>query len=325
METAEKYRSALYAGIVGDALGVPVEFSPREELALRSVKNMFGYGRYDQPAGTWSDDTSLTLCTMESLCRGYDLEDMGQRFCRWLFESYWTATGYVFDAGLTTFVALDTIHTDKKSAGESGCADEDNNGNGSLMRILPAALYFARRPLAEMLKAIHEVSAVTHAHPRAKMGCGIYATVVAELLRNPDPAEAYRIAAASARRYYQGSKEFRGQLRHFSRILGLELLPIPAKEIGSSGYVVDTLEAAIWCFLRNDTTKDVLLAAINLGLDTDTTGMVAGGLAGIHYGIESIPDEWLDTLARKDELDTLISSFVEAATTNGTTTAAAGA
>lgn len=317
METAQKYRSALYAGIVGDALGVPVEFSPREELALRSVKNMLGYGRYDQPAGTWSDDTSLALCTMESLLEGYDLEDLGQKFCKWLFESYWTATGYVFDAGLTTFVALDTIRTDKKSARESGCAGEDNNGNGSLMRILPVALYFAQAPLEHMLTAVHEVSAITHAHPRAKMGCGIYATMVTELLRTPDPEKAYRAAAASARDYYQRSDEFRDELEQFSRVLELELLSLPQKEIGSSGYVVDTLEAAIWCFLRNGSTRDVLLAAINLGLDTDTTGMVAGGLAGIHYGLESIPEDWLNTLARKEELDTLITSFVEAALKNG--------
>jgi ADP-ribosyl-[dinitrogen reductase] hydrolase len=312
MALKDSITSALYAGIIGDALGVPVECSTRQELALCSVKNMLGYGRYDQPEGTWSDDTSLVLCTMESLLDRYDPEDMGRTFCRWLFDSYWTPTGFVFDAGLTTYIALDKIQNGHGSALKSGGATEDDNGNGSLMRMLPAALFFAPLGVPEFLARVHEISAITHAHPRAKTGCGIYCLYIRELLGNPDKLSAYKNAVKQAVDYYSSQPEFSSELSHFMRILSYAVPGLPRSDIRSSGYIVDTLEAALWCVLTHSSTKDILLAAVNLGLDTDTTGMVAGGCAGLLYGLESVPREWLSALARKSELDGLIGNFTGA-------------
>ena len=313
MDLKEKMKSAVYAGIAGDALGVPVESSTRQQLALCSVKNMLGYGRYDQPEGTWSDDTALTLCTMENLANGYDIEAMGKTFCRWLFESYWTATGFVFDAGLTTYLALDRIYHDGASAAESGCTGEDDNGNGSLMRMLPVALYFHDRPTEELLARAHEISAITHAHARSKVGCGIYCLLVQELLTTGDKELAYHNAVARALAFYSAAPEFKNELSHYMRIISFELPALKESEIRSSGYLVDTLEAALWCTLTRPTTKDILLSAVNLGLDTDTTGMVAGGLAGALYGLGSVPADWLASLARKDEIDAAVDRFVNSA------------
>lgn len=313
MNRKNQYSSALYAGIVGDALGVPVEFSTRQELALCSVKNMIGYGRYDEPEGTWSDDTSLTLCTLESLQRGYDVQDLGMTFCQWLFKSHWTPSGYVFDSGLTTFMALDRLQNEGISALVSGGCSDDDCGNGSLMRILPAALYFSPLAVEPFLQRIHEVSAITHAHPRTLIGCGIYALLVRELLNEKDKQNAYRSSVNQALAYYSGLDPFHDQLHHFGRVLSFAIPSLEEDSIGSSGYIIDTLEASLWCFLRYANTQEILLAAVNLGLDTDTTGMVAGGLAGSFYGIDSIPQSWLEALARKKEIDGLISQFVDAA------------
>lgn len=313
VDMQEKIRNALYAGIVGDALGVPVESSTRQQLALCSVKNMLGYGRWDQPEGTWSDDSSLTLCTMESLAKGYDIEDIGQTFCKWIFEGHWTSTGFVFDAGLTTFLALDKIRNDKMSALQSGCCSEEDIGNGSLMRMLPVALYFVNEPVGAFLKTVHEVSAITHAHPRAKLGCGLYALLVRELIDNKDKIEAYRSAVRTAAGFYGPLPEFSAELRHFDRILSGDLAGLTAGQINSTGYLVDTLEAGIWCLLNHADTKDALLAAVNLGMDTDTTGLVAGGMAGLQYGLEGVPPSWLDSLARKKDIDTAIELFSAAA------------
>jgi ADP-ribosylglycohydrolase len=272
---------------------------------------MLGYGRYDQPEGTWSDDTALSLCTMESLCNGYNIENMGTLFCKWLFESHWTPTGFVFDAGLTTFLALDNIQNAKISALKSGGTTADDNGNGSLMRMLPAAVYFYRLPVPEFLATIHDISGITHAHPRAKMGCGIYSLIIRELLFNPDLQSAYKNAVKSALGYYTPIKEFSDELPQFMRIFSYQLPSLSQDEIKSSGYIVDTLEAALWCALSYTSTKDILLAAVNLGLDTDTTGMVAGSIAGIIHGLSSVPDQWLDSLARKREIDDLINRFTD--------------
>jgi ADP-ribosylglycohydrolase len=323
MLSKDKIQAALYAGIIGDALGVPVEASTRQELALCSVKNMLGYGRYDQPAGTWSDDTALMLCTMESLLDGYNIEAMGQMFCRWLFDSYWTPTGFVFDTGLTTYLALDRIRNAHKSAAESGCDSEDDNGNGSLMRMLPVALFFRALPIGEFLGRVHEISSITHAHPRSKIGCGIYCLFIRELVANEDKMSAYKNAVKQAVDYYSALPEFSRELPHFMRIISHAIPDLSEDEIRSSGYLIDTLEAALWCVFTHSSTKDILLAAVNLGLDTDTTGMVAGGCAGLLYGLESMPPEWLASLARKSEIDAMIGRFTDSAAAAGATSAAA--
>jgi ADP-ribosylglycohydrolase len=312
MNIKDKITSALIAGIVGDALGVPVESSTRRELALCSVKNMLGYGRFDQPEGTWSDDSALTLCSMESLLKGYDVEEMGKTFCTWLFDGHWTSTGFVFDAGLTTFLALDRINSGGVSARKSGCYHEDDIGNGALMRMLPVALFFRKETIDDFLTHVHEISSITHAHPRAQIGCGLYALLVRELVDCTDKRAAYAAAVKQAVDYYGAKPDLKPELTHFIRILGGNIADLAQDDINSSGYLIDTLEASLWCLLKYDTTKDVLLAAVNLGLDTDTTGMVAGGMAGLFYGLESIPPTWIDSLARKTEISELIDRFADA-------------
>jgi len=312
MKLKEKVIAAITSAIVGDALGVPVEFTPRSELSLCSVKNMLGYGRYDQPQGTWSDDSSMVLCTMESLINGYDIEDLGKTFCKWLFEAHWTPAGFVFDSGITTFMALDRIVTEGISARESGCSTEDDNGNGSLMRILPAALFFHGEPTDIFLERIHEISSITHSHPRSCVGCGIYALFVRELLFTDDKNAALRLAIDKSLEYYSKKPEFKDELPHFNRVLSFKVPILEEADIGSTGYIVDTLEAAIWCYMRYHSTDEILLAAVNLGLDTDTTGTVAGGLAGISHGISSIPENWLKSIVRKSEIDVLINEFAAA-------------
>lgn len=310
MDMQKKIASSLHVAIVGDALGVPVESTPRHELSLCSVKNMLGYGRYDHPQGTWSDDSSMILCTMESFLNGaYEVEDLGKIFCQWIFDAYWTPDGYVFDSGLTTFLALDRIRNSGISAKKSGGSGEEDNGNGSLMRIIPAAFQFHREPTESFLEHIHEVSAITHAHPRSLVGCGIYSLLVRELLTSDDKETALRKSSAQALEYYGKRERFKKELAEYMRILSLDIPHLEEKEINSSGYIIDTLEASIWCFMKNDNSRDIILTAVNLGLDTDTTGAVAGGLAGLVHGKKSIPVEWINSLARQDEIEDLIDRF----------------
>jgi ADP-ribosylglycohydrolase len=309
MDKAKQIRGALYAGIIGDTLGVPSHQSLEEETGLISVKNRLGYGRYDEPVGTWSDDTSLTLCTMESLNDGYSLENIGKRFCQWLFEAYWTPYGYVFDAGVTTFLALERIHKDHIPASESGSASEDDNGNGALMRILPAALYFHSLPLDHFLQNIHEITAITHAHPRSLIGCGIYSLIVRKLLNGKSKKTAYNDAVNEALNYYNKDERFKNELKHFLRIVSHEIGTLPQEDIVTSGYIVETLESALWCFLQHSNTSDIITTAVRLGLETDTTGIVAGGLAGACYDLDGVNEEWITTIARKDEIDRLIETF----------------
>ncbi len=310
MTISDRIKGGLWGAIVGDALGVPVEFTSRDERRRDPVTGMRGYGTHGQPAGTWSDDSSLLLCTVETLCDEYAPARLAGRFLAWQAHGYLTAHGAVFDIGMTTRTALANLR-DGVDPEEAGAAGDRDNGNGSLMRILPVALRYAEAPVAEMLSMAHRVSALTHRHPRSKMACGLNCLMAAGLLHGMAPADAYRFMLAEGGEYYQRAP-FSAEITRFSNILSGHLAETEEAAISSGGYVVHTLEAGLWCLLTGSSFEETVLKAVNLGEDTDTTGCVAGGLAGLHYGYDAIPAAWIDAIARKDELNELMQTFIQA-------------
>ncbi len=293
-----KVLDGLFGLCIGDALGVPVEFVSREYLKTNPVKGMIGYGTHNQPPGTWSDDSSLTFCLAESLCNGYNLRDIANKFCRWLYEGYWTPYNKVFDVGSTTKIAISAI---KKGVNpiEAGGKSEYDNGNGSLMRILPLAFYIKDMKINKRFKIIHEVSSITHSHIRSLIACGIYIEILINILKGNNLRSSYEDMKKTILNFY---KKQQNELRHFKRILKQDISEIPEYKIKSRGYAIDTLEAALWCCLNNDSYKKTVLATVNLGGDTDTIGAVAGGLAGLYYGFKNIPKEWINVVARKEDI-----------------------
>lgn len=264
-------RDAVYGVAVGDALGVPVEGKSRGAF---HVDTMVGGGTHDKPAGTYSDDTSLTLATANSIriCEGIDVEDMLKRYQAWLFNGAYVVDGSVFGVGRTTCEAL------KSGRGLDGV---QNNGNGSLMRIVPLA--FVNSVTDEQIEA---VSAITHAHEIARRACVIYVRLAQALLDGVSIAGALRRIDAEA---------------PFDRLKGIAGLS--EDDIRSSGYVVDTLEAALWCLATTADFESAVRAGVNLGNDADTTGAVTGGLAGIVYGKEAIPSKWVSALRGRGILE----------------------
>lgn len=292
---------------VGDALGVPVEFEPRSRRIEDPVASMRGGGTHGQLPGTWSDDTSLTFCAVEALLDQYSTVRLGQMFCRWLQEGYWSARGELFDVGGTTRASILRM-LNGISPEISGSTLENENGNGSLMRMLPVTLAFCRWSIPLMLERVHEASRVTHAHPRAQMACGLHALITRNLLFHRAPGAAYRYAMEGARKLYQ-QDPWRDERRNFARMLRGNLSEVPERDIVSGGYVVTTLEAATWALLTTRSFKDCILKAVNLGEDTDTVAAIAGGMAGVTYGIDKIPPEWIDELACKDEMLDIANRF----------------
>lgn len=309
-------KSAMFGLVVGDALGVPVEFQSREELEQDPVAGMRAYRTHHQPAGTWSDDSSMALCLLESLTYGINYDDMMARFLRWAKEGYMTAHGDVFDMGIATRMALSkyTWGTPPLECGGTGTYD---NGNGSLMRILPLALYlhrtmgpeFPNRP--EACQIIHNTSALTHAHPISMIACDIYCSVANELLCGRGSLVDVQNGIAAAKETCSSLLNLAPHLAEFKRVDGNVLQSLPRTEIRGSGYVVHTLEAALWCLLHSDSYQTCVLEAVNLGEDTDTVGAVAGGLAGIQYGMENIPEEWLSVIAKRVEIESLCLDFAK--------------
>ena len=307
-----RIHASLWGSLIGDALGVPVEFTTREQRRADPVTDLREYGTHQQPRGAWSDDGALLLCSVDSLVRHeFDLEDMGQRFVRWESEALWTPHGCVFDIGSTTIRAISAL-TQGVPAEEAGPRDEHSNGNGSLMRILPVSLRFASRPPAELLHRVHRASAVTHGHARSRMACGFHALVTARLLAGATVAVAVQDAAESFRQHYgpaSNATEWATEWPEFAMLLDGRLAKRNEDEIKSGGHCMDTLIASLWCLLTTSNFRDCVLKAVNLGGDTDTTGCVAGGLAGLSYGIEGIPRAWREALPRGQELECLFSNF----------------
>ncbi|OUJ72934.1 ADP-ribosylglycohydrolase family protein [Hymenobacter crusticola] len=297
-------RASLLGLAVGDALGVPVEFESRARRKLDPVVTMRAYGTHNQPAGTWSDDASLTFCLAESLCHGYDLSDLSRRFINWYDHGYWTAHGVMFDVGITTREAIQRLKAapDVLAAGRT---DEYSNGNGALMRILPLAFSQPDALLQVRFQLIQEVSALTHGHIRSAVACLLYLEIAAHLQAGLSPANAYeRLCQEAPSKLYELQIPAH-EADKFELVLSGRLADVPQTAINSSGYVLHTLEAALWCLLRHETYAETVLAAVNLGDDTDTTGAVAGGLAGLSYGEAAIPAEWLQVLVRRSDIEDL--------------------
>ncbi len=266
----DKLKDAIYGFAIGDALGVPYEFRTRDTFRCTTMR---GNGTWNQPTGTWSDDTSMTLATLDSLrtTGGIDPQDMMQRFYNWYAHAEYTCNGNVFDIGGTTKTAIER-YARGVDALECGGKLGRESGNGSLMRILPLAFFSCTD--ADVAK----VSSLTHAHATPVKFCVEYVKIARKLLSGDS----------------------------INETLG-DFTGTPRADIRSTGYVVDTFYAALWCLANTNNYADCVLAAVNLGDDTDTIAAVAGGLAGIAYGFDSVPQEWIDALRNKALIDSYIA------------------
>jgi len=298
-------KSLLFGVAVGDALGVPVEFTNRELLRRRPVTDMIGYGAYrNLPPGTWSDDSSLTFCLAEVLTKGFDINAIGQNFVKWRYENYWTATGEVFDIDIATQQAIQRIKDSERPelARNTYVA---SNGNGSLMRIAPLVFYLLDKPINERFELTKQVSSITHGHVQSVIACFYKLEFARRLLINKNKFEIYNNLQEIISPYFQTISIDQAEVAEFDRLLKSDIHKLTKEKIASSSYVVHTLEASIWCLLRTNNYKDAVLMAVNLGGDTDTTAAVTGGLAGLLYGYDNIPDEWIQKIARKQDIANL--------------------
>jgi ADP-ribosylglycohydrolase len=271
---------------------------------------MRAYGTHNQPRGTWSDDGALILCTVDSLINHeFNLQDIGNRFVEWMNHGLWTAWGEPFDVGVATSDALFRI-ANGTPAERAGGTDEYNNGNGSLMRILPVVLRFATEPIESFVKRLESASAITHGHARSRMACVLYGLIVRYLLDGLELRRALDAGRLDFANQYGQSASF----HHFRPLLEDDFCSLREREIASTGYALHTLHASLWCLLTTQDFCECVLKAVNLGGDTDTTGCVSGGLAGVTYGLNGISPEWIAALARKADLDVLFQKFVDVCT-----------
>lgn len=301
---SSKIKSVLFGVAVGDALGVPVEFNSRQAIRKKPVTDMIGYGTYNLPPGTFSDDSSLTFCLAEALTTDFDLSTIGQNFVKWCYNNYWTPRGYVFDIGIATRAAIDRLAKGERPD-LAGGFDISSNGNGSLMRISPLLFYLLDKPISERYEITKQVSSITHGHIRSVIACFYYLEFARQIWEQKNKFEIYKNLQTVVTDHLALLSINPAEIALFDRLLRQDIHELSEESISSSGYVLHTLEASIWCLLTTDNYKDAVLIAVNLGDDTDTTGAVTGGLAGLLYGLDNIPENWLSQIARHEDINEL--------------------
>ena len=288
--------SHIFAGIfgaaVGDALGVPYERKKRDTFI---AEDMIVQGGQERPVGTWSDDTSTLLAEIESLGRvgHFDDADVMNNFCSWIYGGKFTPHQEAWGVGRTTALAVQRFH-DGMHPSECGGKDLLDNGNGSLMRILPFALLKDENRLAIADKA----GALTHAHEISRSCCAVFASIIDQVVDGVALRDAIEPALQSS--FVRLPDPITERIRTIEST--------PRADIKSTSYAVDTLTAALWCCLKTDNYSDAVLTAVNLGDDADTVGCVTGALAGVMYGIneeDGVCESWIHALCRSDWIQKL--------------------
>lgn len=315
--------SLIYGVAIGDALGFPAQFEPRSERKKRPVVDM---GRYNDEygqfrswgeglTGLWSDDTSLTLCLAESLLIGFNLKDQAVRFVAWLDQGYLSARDRAFDVGMQTAESLTGVRAILQSGrydeldNLAGDADEQSNGNGSLMRILPLLMLITGFDPKHQFDLVRKASALTHPHIRSALCCFLYLRMAEYVIDDTDKFTSFQQARQDTLELMDNLNCADTEYKALHRLLHADLGKLPEAEIDTGGYVVSSLEASIWCLLNTDCFRDAVLKAVNLGDDTDTTGAITGGLAALLYGEDSIPQDWIAQLKKPELFEDLISRY----------------
>ncbi len=314
------FYDGLYGLAVADALGVPFESEKLTDMREHPCTGMTGFGHHNQPAGSWSDDTSMTLCVADSFRHGIDPDEMMKKFSQWRSKHSYTASGVVFDIGRCCRRAINK-YWDGLPAEFCGDSSLNGNGNGALMRMLPVALYQCHycmvddEHLEDFLSPIHAASSITHAHEIGLICCGLFSLTLREwFLREKSGATLLDIARSAFEKGRQTYTRLGGDFAVYINDPAYfddpgRLTEKTAEDFPTWGYALNTWNIALWSLLTTDNYRDCVLKAVNLGGDADTNAAVAGGLAGVIYGKEAIPQEWVDVLLNKQLLDEIAEKF----------------
>jgi ADP-ribosylglycohydrolase len=304
VDRRDRIEGAVWGHLVGDAVGVPYEFkSPRSITEVR-----FGAkGTYGQPPGTWSDDGALMLALLDSLTRdrsgdeaAFDTADQARRFLAWADGTAYTPDDDGrFDIGIATSAAMSRLRAGVAPE-EAGGRGERDNGNGSLMRILPLALLSDGIGDAEMLDRAHRCSAITHGHPISQAACALYVLIARQLLEGASPAGALDAATDVLRRAYATRDDREAREAALETLLGWS-------GRSGDGFVVDALWSAWDAVALTASYQEAIEVTVRYGNDTDTTAAIAGGLAGIRFGQQGIPGEWLAGMRGKAIVEPLLA------------------
>ncbi|MEZ6044932.1 MAG: ADP-ribosylglycohydrolase family protein [Planctomycetaceae bacterium] len=299
-DRTDRSRGCFLGLAVGDALGAAVEFKSPGSFPL--VTGYRAGGPHGLNAGEWTDDTSMALALMHSLVEvGWDLNDQAERYVEWWREGKYSVNGRCFDIGITVRQALKRFQVDG-DASNSGSTDDLASGNGCLMRFAPVAIRYAsliRSDIKQLMNYAEESSRPKHASEQCLSACRYFALILSGLLLGEDQEE----VLSPEWKVLQEVRQYKPFHPTVEDVINGSYRRKEPPEIRGTGYVVHSLEAALWAFHKTETFQEAVLAAVNLGEDADTTGAICGQVAGAAYGERGLPAEWIHQLAEYEMLN----------------------
>lgn len=304
MDTQERFLGCLLGLACGDAVGTTVEFKPRGSFT--PLTDLVGGGPFNLEAGQWTDDTSMALCLASSLLeqQGFDAHDQMARYCRWRSQGYWSSNGRCFDIGNTVSQALRRFELSDNPV--SGSTAANSAGNGSIMRLAPIPMFYFSESLAVVEQKAAASSVTTHGAVECVDACRLLANVLVRALAGQSKESVL----------FGDSETFVGTEKIVAIAKG-EYQNKSEAEIKGTGYVVASLEAALWCFYQTDNFANAILLAANLGDDADTTAAICGQVAGAFYGESGIPAAWLTRITMREEISQLAVGLYQQAIQKG--------
>lgn len=301
----QKTRDGFLGMAAGSAVGVPVDCRSRSYLEENPVTGMEGYGTYNLPPGFWSDAVSMSCCLAEALCSGNKRSLIIEKLILWRDTGYWTPDGEVVGVWNTAVEAVAVLKK-RVEEGESCCLDSGEYVfNASLGWVLPLAYVTCGLSPEQRIKAVTDIASLTNSHMRSNLACIMYNEIAVRLLQGiPFDDSVVEVQEFMLDRFSEER-----EMTHFARIMSGRIVSLRPHEIHTSNYIIDTLEACVWTLLTTSSYKEAVLTAVNLGHDTDTLGAITGGMAGILYGAEGIPEEWFEKLVLREKLEELCDLF----------------
>ena len=297
----DKIKGALIGLACGDAVGTTLEFEIKGQF--EPISDMVGGGPFNLKIGQWTDDTSMALCLAHSLAyqKKFDPFDQMNRYCNWYQYGYMSSNGECFDIGMTVSAALrEYLETREPFCGSS---DEYSSGNGSLMRLSPIPIFY-HGDYENCIKYSGESSRTTHASEECIDCCKLFASLI------------FNAFSANSKSEIFENNSYTPKCEKVASIANLNFLSLNYSEIKGSGYAVESLVSALWCFMKGATFKECILLAANLGNDADTTAAICGQIAGAYYGKSGIPKSWRESISMAIEIESLALELYEAGKTN---------
>ncbi len=301
----DKIADGFFGLCVGDALGLPVDCRSREYLKGNPVVDLEGFGTYNQADGTWSDSSSLTFCAAEALISGFSFETLAEKFILWHDTGFWTPSGEVIGKWNIASKVVEALRN--RYSGNHPAEEPAGDTNFPVLWMLPFAYVLYKLPVPKRMKTIKELIGFIRPDPVEEIGSAFYLEVAISLLSGTPIRDSVLATQEVISNYYKGYEE----LSRFGSLLGGKIVSLTEKDVHAANDMVPFITAVIWTLLQNNGYRESVLRAVNLGEDTDCLGAAVGGLAGIAYGFDSIPDEWVTKLARREDISKLISRFAE--------------